>query len=75
MYFVSEKENCSQIVSSGAGATVALPLLDAMMPAFAQSAARTVRDWYVLKKFTDYPDATKWGSAIPVRTVNRRTRL
>ncbi len=61
MNFVSKKKIARRTFLRGAGATVALPLLDAMVPAFANDSANRTR-LVCIEEVHGLPGCNKWGA-------------
>jgi hypothetical protein len=61
MNFVSKKKIARRTFLQGAGATVALPLLDAMIPAFANDAGGRTR-LVCIEEVHGLPGCNKWGA-------------
>jgi len=63
MYFVAKKKIARRSFLQGAGATVALPMLDAMTPAFAQSAASNRTRLVCIEEVHGLPGCNEWGQS------------
>ena len=62
MNFVTGKRLSRRSFLRGAGASVALPMLDAMLPAFASSDTATRTRLICIEEVHGLPGCTKWGS-------------
>ena len=61
MHFITKKKLDRRSFLRGAGATVALPLLDAMLPAFASSSPANPTRLICIEEVHGLPGCTKWG--------------
>lgn len=62
MPYVSKKKLDRRTFLRGAGASVALPMLDAMLPAFASSGSEQANRLICIEEVHGLPGCTKWGS-------------
>jgi hypothetical protein len=63
MHFVTKKKIARRSFLRGAGATVALPLIDAMIPAFGQNAANTRTRLVCIEEVHGLPGCNEWGQS------------
>jgi hypothetical protein len=62
MHFVSKKTIPRRTFLRGAGASVAIPLLDAMVPAFASTAGSARTRFVCIEEVHGLPGCNKWGA-------------
>ncbi len=62
MHFVTKKKIARRTFLRGAGASVALPLLDAMLPAFATSGNEHRTRLVCIEEVHGLPGCNKWGA-------------
>jgi len=62
MHFVTKKKIARRTFLRGAGASIAVPFLDAMLPAFAVSDREKRTRLVCIEEVHGLPGCTKWGA-------------
>ena len=70
MHFLTQKTIARRTFLKGAGASVALPMLDAMVPAFASTIDDNRTRLVCIEEVHGLPGCNEWSDPIPLRALH-----